>query len=527
MFKSLSITRLKPKSRQGHRLHARYWALMFRQLSLWAVVLAAALYCAPAYAEDPSASPAPSAVPAPAGDDTVTHHTIVLGGKPLSYTARAGTILLRDAKEQPTASIFYVAYTLDDGGSRRPLTFFYNGGPGSSSMWLHMGSFAPVRVRVADGTLTGPPPYTLGPNDETLLDATDMVFIDMPDTGFGRISASPKTFFGLDADVAAFQQFIERYISIFGRWNSPKFLYGESYGTTRSAALANALEQEGISINGVVLQSTILNFGLDDLSGADEESFALYLPTEAAAAWYHHALPGSWPSLPALVAEVEQFASGSYSDALAEGDVLPRSQFDAVAAKLHDYTGLPIDYIKSSNLRVPYWRFESVLLRNSGDMVGRFDARYQTKMLDRYQDFPAWDPLDAGIDGAYTTAINQYLRGDLQYKTPLLYKYGTDTGDWDFKHNGISQPNVMPDLAEAMTYNPSLKIFSANGYFDFATPFYETMYSLQHLGIAPSLQQNITFGFYPSGHMIYVNQESLAKLHDDLERWYAATLGGR
>jgi carboxypeptidase C (cathepsin A) len=509
---------------------------VFRQLTLIGGLLAALLSCAPAYADAPTASAAPPAAPAapvgPAGEDAVTHHTIVLGGKTLAYTARAGTIVLRDAKEQPTATIFYTAYTLDDGGPRRPVTFFYNGGPGSSTMWLHMGSFAPVRVMTSNGALTGPPPYAVEPNNETLLDATDMVFIDMPNTGFGRITAEPKTFFGLDADVSAFAQFIERYVTTFGRWNSPKFLYGESYGTTRSAALANALEQGGISLNGVVLQSTILNFGTDDLTGADEEGYALYLPTEAAAAWYHHALPGSWPSLTALVASAEQFAGGAYSDALAKGDLIPPAEFNAIAEKLHEYTGLPVDYIKTSNLRVPYWRFESVLFRNDNTVIGRLDARFSTKMIDRYQDFPDWDPTDAAIDAPFTSAINAYLRGDLQYHTPLLYKTSTyddieAAGGWNFKHNGLTQPSVVPDLAAAMTYNPNLKIFSANGYYDFATPFYETMYALDHLGIDPSLQQNITYGFYESGHMIYLNPAALVQLHDDLERWYAATLGGR
>ena len=485
----------------------------------------------PAFAKD---APATAAAVVPAAPDSVTHHTMTLDGKPVAYTARAGTITLRNATEQPTAQIFYVAYTLDGGGPDRPVTFFYNGGPGSSTMWLHMGSFAPVHVVTANGTLTGPPPYKIVSNDQTLLDKTDMVFIDMPNTGFGRIvgAGTPKTFFGLDQDVAAFSGFIQRYITKFARWNSPRFLYGESYGTTRSAALVNSLQQAGISMNGVVLQSSILNFAEDDLFGSDDNGYMLYLPTEAATAWYHHALPGSWPSLQALVAEAQNFALTEYSDALAKGDKVPPAEYADVVAKLHRYTGMPEQFIRNSDLRIPYFRFQSVLLRNSGTVVGRLDSRFTTKTLDRYADFPAWDATDAAIDGAFTSTINQYLRVDLGYKTSLLYTTDTydyiqSNGGWDFKHNGLTQADVAPDLAAAMTYNPQLKVFSANGYFDFATPFFETMYTLNHLGIDPALHANITYGFYPSGHMIYLNPDALAQLHNDLDRWYDNTLGGR
>ncbi len=502
---------------------------MTRLLLLLSGLFVATIAATPA--PNAAVPPAPPMTPAASGD-AVTHHTITLGGKPVAYTARAGVITLRDDHEAPTATMFYTAYTLDGGGPNRPITFFYNGGPGSASMWLHMGSFSPVRVVTANGSPTGPPPYRIVPNDHTLLDVTDMVFIDMPDTGFGRITAPGKTFFGLDADVNAFAQFITRYVTAFSRWNSPRFLYGESYGTTRSAVLVDRLARSGMTFNGVVLQSTILNFGLDDLTGAEESGFPLYLPSEAATAWYHHALPGSWLSLDALVSEVESFALGEYSDALAKGDTIPASEFNDVAAKLHRYTGLPEEYIRLANLRVPYWQFENVLFRNQGEIVGRLDSRFETGTLDRYQTFPHWDPTDAAIDGAFTTAINQYLRDDLGYQTPLLYKTsaGPDiraAGGWDFKHHGNQQPDVTPDLAEAMTYNPSLKIFSANGYYDFATPFFETVFNLHHLGIDPSLQSNVTYGFYQSGHMIYLEPGALAQLHDDLARWYASALGGR
>lgn len=506
--------------------------------ALLATALAASL-CAPAFAADKppaaTAAPSPAAPPPPATADAVSHHTMTLAGKSLAYTARAGTLTLRDDKGEATARIYYTAFTLDGGAANRPVTFFYNGGPGSSTMWLLMGSFSPVLVETKNGALTGPPPYSIVPNQDTLLDASDLVFIDMPGTGFGRIvgKGTPKMFFGVDADVEAFAQFIQRYITKFGRWNSPKFLYGESYGTTRSAALANYLEQNGISLNGVVLQSSYLNAGVDDTYGNDDNGYILYLPSEAAAAWYHHALPGSWPSLSALVSEVDGFALGEYSDALAKGDRVSKSEYDDVVAKLHRYTGLTATFIRNSNLRIPYDRFDVELFRNQGTEIGRLDSRFQTHVLDRYRDTPAWDATDAAIDSAFTTAVNQYLRVDLGYDTKLPYKgddydeiYGNG-GSWDSKHNGNVQTNVAPDLAKAMTFNPSLQVFSANGYFDFATPFFETQYVLDHLRIDPSLEKNITYGFYQSGHMIYLNPQAHARLHDDLERWYAATLGGR
>ena len=506
-----------------------------------AIALASA---APALAAAPPPAPAAATAtthPVPGGepDDAVTHHTIVLNGQTYAYTARAGTITLRNNLEQPTVAIFYVAYTLDGAApNTRPVTFFYNGGPGSSTMWLHMGSFGPERVQAGDGTLTGPPPYTYGPNPNSLLDKTDLVFIDMPGSGFGRILAagSPKMFYGLDADVAAFGQFIQRYVTSFDRWNSPKFLYGESYGTTRSAALSWWLAQHMVALNGVVLQSSILNFGVDytDFApfGGDDWGYVLYLPTQAATAWYHNAIPNKPADLTAYLKEVRQFAIGEYNDCLAKGAQCPTSEVNDVVARLHKYLGISEKYIRNANLRVPYTGTMTQMLRDRDILVGRLDSRYSTYNLDGVGQNPVWDTTDAAIDAPYTTAVNDYIRNDLDYKTTLQYRgeiydqIYANGGSWDFKHNGLSIADVTPDLAQAMTYNPSLKIFSANGYYDFATPFFETEYTLAHLGINPALQSNITYGYYQSGHMIYLNPDSLKQLHDDLSRWYDATLGG-
>ncbi len=470
--------------------------------------------------------------------DAVTPHTVTIDGQPYAYTARAGTMTLRNDKEAPTARVFYTAYTLDgtEPGSR-PVTFIYNGGPGSSTMWLRMGSVGPVRVLAANAAATGPPPYRIANNSYSLLDKSDLVFIDMPDSGFGRITGAgtPKMFFGVDQDVAAFAQFIQRYLTKFGRWNSPKFLFGESYGTTRSAALANTLLNQGIALNGVVLLSSILNFGLDfgngDPIAAGDWAYVLYLPTEAAAAWYHGKVRNRPADLAAFLQPVEQFALGEYLDALYKGANLSASERNDVVHKLSAYLGVSEQYVRESNLRVPYQRFEQQLLRSQDAVIGRLDARYQTFALDRAGDEgPAWDPTDSSIDAPYTTAINQYLRSDLKYDTTLQYRpniYGIIYGNgssWDFTHNRREPPNVAPDLAEAMTQNPSLKVFSANGYYDFATPYFATVYTLQHLSIAPQLQKNITFGFYQSGHMIYLNEAALAQFKNDLARWYDSAL---
>jgi carboxypeptidase C (cathepsin A) len=496
----------------------------------WSIVAAIALG-APSWAVAK-----PAAIPA-LTPDAVTHHSITLDGRTLAYTARAGTITLRNAQDQPTARVFYTAYTLDGADpARRAVTFLYNGGPGSSTMWLRMGSFGPVRVATPNGQIAGPPPYRIVANQYSLLDRTDLVFIDMPGSGFGRIigAGTRKDFWGVDQDVAAFGQFIQRYITTFNRWNSPRFLFGESYGTTRSSALANYLQNAGISLNGVVLLSSFLNSNIDYNDGAPvgggDWAYILYLPTEAATAWYHHAL-GTAPPLESLLSAVENFALGEYLDALGQGAMLAPDRYNDVVAKLHQYTGLSEQYIRNSNLRLPYDRFESELLRERGITVGRIDSRFQTYVLDRPEVSPDWDATDAAIDSAFVSSSNYYLRQVLKYNTPLLYKgeiydeIYADGESWDFKHGADNQNlNVTPDLAQAMTYNPRLKVFSANGYFDFATPFFATVYALQHLYLAPAIQRNITFGFYQSGHMVYLRQQSLARFHDDLERWYAAIL---
>ncbi len=466
--------------------------------------------------------------------DAVTHHTITIDGKRYAYSARAGTITLRDTAQKPAARMFYVAYTLDGvkDESTRPVTFMYNGGPGSSSVWLRMGSVGPIRLNAPDAQSSNPAPYTYGDNPNSLLDKTDMVFVDAPGTGYSRLlgGAKPADFYGVDQDVRAFTQFISTYITDFDRWNSPKFLFGESYGTTRSSALASRLQRSGIQLNGVVLLSSVLNYGLDgDGSGISDGDwgYVLYLPTAAASAWYHNALPNRPAALAPFLHDVETFASDEYLDTLAAGAQADPAKVDDVVAKLHAYTGLSEQYIRQSNLRIAPQRFQAELLRDRGEVIGRLDARYQTFNIDRVADSTPWDAADVSLSGVFTAVFNAYVRNDLNYKSDLPYlttNYGEILRNWDFKHGGNPLPNVTVDLATTMTQNPHLQVFSANGYYDFATPFYETVYTLNHLNLAPELQKHITYGFYESGHMIYMHTPSLAALKHDLARWYDEVL---
>ncbi len=512
----------------GRKYVKRIW------ISLASFAVAATLAVSSARAADAPKGAAQAPPPPAVASDAVTQHEYSLNGHTLPYTARAGTIALQNPQGQTAGRMFYTAFTLDGvNPSTRPVTFFYNGGPGSSTIWLRMGSFGPMRV--ITGNTSANAPFNLVSNQYSLLDTSDLVFVDAPGTGFSRVEppGKPEEFYGVDQDMRAFTQFVSRYISTFGRWNSPKFLFGESYGTPRTAVLVNNLQQQGIGVNGVVLLSSVLDFNLDwDVNftptaiGGGDWAFPLYLPTEAAAAWYHNALPGPQTTLQSLLPQVEQFATGEYLNALAQGANLSPSTYNDVVAKLHQYTGLSTQYIRLSNLRVPYWRFLTELMRNQGETMGRYDARFTSYTLDRIAGRPQFDATDSAIDAAFVGAGNYYIRQMLHYNPTLEYLplVFSINRQWDWKHNGNVPTNTAQDLAEAMTFNPGLRVFSANGYYDMATPFYGTVYTLNHLNLAPPLQKNITYGFYESGHMVYLHPEALAQFHADLERWYAEVL---
>lgn len=478
-------------------------------------------------------APVNASRPVPKETAVVTGHKLAIDGHTLHYRATAGTLVIRNDHGDALGSFFYVAYTEDrvDDLSRRPITFLFNGGPGSSSIWLLMGSFGPVRVVTANAKATPPAPYTLVANQYSLLDKSDLVFIDAMGTGFSRIvgKGTPKDFYGTDADIASFGKFIERYVTLNNRWNSPKFLLGESYGTTRAAGLADWLQQHGMALNGVVLQSSYLNAYVDFPGPVFslDLPYELYLPTMAAVAWYHHRLSPRPTNLPAFLQQVRNFALGDYAEALGQGDTLNTGKTQAIAEQLHAYIGLPVRYILDAKLRITPGRFEKELLRRKGRTTGRLDARFLGTDRDNAGERPEYDATDAAISGAYTAAFHWYLTNELKYRTDLTYRvenYQQVNQDWDNgqRLDGEQWPlmDVQESLRQVMSKNPHLMVFSANGYFDFATPFFETEYDLDHMGLAPSLQKNIIYGYYRSGHMIYLHVPSLAHYKADLARFY-------
>ena len=476
-------------------------------------------------------------LPVPPETKSTTEHVWTAGGHNVHYTATAGNLLVQDENEKPIGSLFYVAYTQDDvPANTRPITFLYNGGPGSASLWLHMGSLGPVRVITASPEATGPAPFEVVPNEYSLLDKSDLVFIDAPLTGFSRAvgKGTAKDFAGTDQDIHAFEKFIVRYITLNGRWNSPKFLFGESYGTTRSAGLVAALNNDGIEFNGVTLLSTILNYGVRS-PGYDTEAVA-YLPTYAAIAYFHKKVPQGG-SMAEWVQKAREFARGPYLSALQQGDQLPPDQANSIAQQVAAFTGLSVQYVKESNLRISPTRFRKELLRDDAEILGRYDARFEGYDVDAAGENPGYDPSDTGISGVYVGAFHNYIQTELKYTSSEPYDLQGPgiNQNWDFKHRPSGVPaggygrgeQVVPDtavdLADAMRKNPHLKVFSANGYFDMATPFFQTEFDLSHMMLPPALKGNVQFGYYPAGHMVYLNVEALKMLHTDMDRFYDET----
>jgi carboxypeptidase C (cathepsin A) len=460
-------------------------------------------------------------------------HSIVVNGRPLRYRATAGTLTLRDRDGKPTASMFYVAYTSPAApGRRKPVTFFYNGGPGSASLWLHMGSFGPMRVQTANPEYIRPAPYPFGPNPDTLLDRTDLVFLDAIGTGYSRPlgDAKPADFYGVDQDVDAFAKGIIRYTTRNARWNDPKFIFGESYGTTRSAALAYALQDRGLALNGVVILSSILNYGIRQ-PGFDQ-LYIGYLPSYAATAWYHHKA-GEGTELEAWVEEARRFANGPYAAALAKGQEISPEEEDQVAREMSRITGISTDFLKRTNLRVDLSRFQAELLRDRRQTIGRYDSRYTGTNPDAAGERPDYDPSDTAISGAFISTLHDYLSREIGYDSDLEYRVSArDGGDfnWKWEHRAPGsqqsqqQPAVTVDLAAAMRTNPYLRLLSLNGYYDMATPFFSTERDLKHMMLEPSQQHNLQFRYYRSGHMVYLNPEELHRMRLDLDRFYDETV---
>lgn len=473
--------------------------------------------------------------PIPPEKTSVSHGNVDVRGRAIRYTATAGTLLIQDDKERkPEASVFYVAYTAERGrgDGERPVTFFYNGGPGSSTVWLHMGSLAPVRVESGSAEATPPPPYRLAPNPYSLIDRSDLVFIDAVGAGWSTPvgKAQGKDFWGVDQDLAAFAKAITRYVTINHRWNSPKFLFGESYGTTRSAALVDKLQGQGMAFNGVVLLSSILNYASN--SPGLDQTYVGALPTLAAIAWYHDKVVNKPASLSAFLDEARAFAVGEYASALAKGQNIGAAELDAVVARLARYTGLSPEYLKEANLRVGQSRFRKELLRDARRTVGRYDGRYEGIDLDAAGENPEYDASDTAIAGAFVGAFNAYADETLKWQGDAPYRPTNPEiiRSWDWKHEqqGARFPQRVPyvagDLAHAMRTNPKLQVLSANGWFDLATPFFATEYDLAHMQLDPSLRANLHFSYYPSGHMVYLNVDALKQFKTDLDAFYDGAL---
>ncbi|TWB14168.1 carboxypeptidase C (cathepsin A) [Nitrospirillum amazonense] len=453
-------------------------------------------------------------------------HSVTIRGKSIRYQATAGTLTIRDDNGKPTASVFYVAYTAEGApATKRPVTFLYNGGPGSASLWMHMG-LGPVRVRTSAPDNTPPAPYVYSANEDSILDKTDLVFIDAVGTGYSRPlgDAKDKDFWGVDQDVDAFARAINRYVTINNRWNSPKFLFGESYGTTRSSALANRLQQDGMDLNGVVLLSSILNYGIRQ-PGFDN-IFVSYLPSYAATAWYHNRIANKPADLPAFLQKVRDYARGPYTVALAKGQDITPEEEDAVAKQLSAYTGLSVPFLKQAKLRVSLQRFRKELLRDEAKTVGRLDSRFVGVDIDSAGEGPEYDASSNAVTSAFISSQRAYISGDLGYKTDLDYRRSADgaIGQWDWHHKienrRMEMPDVALDLAQAMRQNPHLQLLSLNGWYDMATPFFGTEYDIGHMQLEPAQRRNVTFKYYPSGHMVYLNPDALKQMVADLDAFY-------
>jgi carboxypeptidase C (cathepsin A) len=462
----------------------------------------------------------------------VTRHEIRTGGRTLRYTVTTGMMPLKNQAGETEARIFYMAYTADGAGraAQRPLMFSFNGGPGSSSVWLHLGALGPRRVRMLDDGGLPPPPYQLVDNEHTWLDQTDLVFIDPVGTGYSR-AARPELaakYFGLRGDIESVGEFIRLYLTRYERWSSPLFLVGESYGTTRAAGLSGYLIDRGIAFNGVLLVSTVMNFGTTRFGRGNDLPYILFLPTYTATAWYHKRLP---PELQAdlrrTLDEVERWAANEYTTALAKGDRLTPSERQEVVDKLARYTGLDRRFIENSELRIEIQRFDKELLRDQKRTVGRLDSRFKGMDLLASAEFPDFDPSMAAIRPPYTATFNDYVRTELGFKSDLeYYILGGGIGRWDY-----GSDNTYADTSEALrsafAKNPYMRLFVASGYYDLATPYFATQYTLAHMGLDPSLRGQIQIANYEAGHMMYIEKNSLAQLKRDVASFIQSAVEGR
>lgn len=530
-----------------------------KQILLAATFALALGGCAAAQSKEPRPAADKPAPDTPMFEPTAVESrgSVAIGGTAIPYRAVAGTLVIhpkgwddsvpidrkrdKDAAEDvpnSEASMFYTAYFKEGASAEtRPITFLFNGGPGSPTLWLHIGAYGPVRVATPD-LVHGSAPYRTVANDQSLLDVSDLVFVDAPGTGFSRVAGKDKdkAWFGVDQDIHAFTVFVRDFLSKYGRWKSPKYLYGESYGTMRAAGMTLALQKQDIDLNGVILLSDILNWDLvpDDpqVNPGVDLPYVVSLPTYAATAWYHKRA-GAGRDLGSWLAEAEAFATTDYALALMKGNDLADTERRSIAARLHAYTGLPVDYLLKTNLRIEYGALQKELLADKGLTTGTLDTRFTGATLDHLSKVASNDPQGNAIGAAYTAAFNDYVRGTLGYGADLHYEGGLDVYEsWDYKHRPpgadralIALPNVLPDLAVAMKQNPKMKLLVTGGYFDVSTPYFAGRYELRHLPVPRELQANIAYKYYTAGHMIYVKPELLAEMRTDAADFIRRTDG--
>ncbi|MBV8910896.1 MAG: hypothetical protein JOZ89_09060 [Gammaproteobacteria bacterium] len=472
----------------------------------------------------------------PKAEASVTTHRLNVPGKSFDYTASAGTEIVRDDEDKPIASIGYVAYARRDvrDSAARPILFAFNGGPGSSSLWLHMGVLGPRRVLVSDSSPTPPGPYRTADNQFGVLDHSDLVMIDPVGTGLSHAVCDHKDdeFWSVDPDIDSVSRFIAQYLSDNNRWTSPKYLLGESYGTTRAAAIVNYLRsRRSLAFNGLILVSvaTDIEAVFAELPGNDRP-YAVYLPGYAAVAWYHHALPNQPAGLEPFLTEVRRYAMGPFTAALLKGDALSDAERDEVAQKMHEYTGLPVQYLKDADLRVSENAFAHELLRSRRLTIGRLDGRFTGPTPDPLAKETDYDPQSEAISAAYAAAFLDYYHGELKFGQGSTYRttnfsigekwkwaHDTDRGKQALVNSGV-------DLAEALFKDANLRVLVLNGYYDLATPFSATEYVMTHLGVTPGLAGRIDMRYYEAGHMMYVNPPSLAKMKRDIDTFIDATV---
>lgn len=472
-----------------------------------------------------SQPPIPELVPAGV-EVVVTKNSVTAGGKKIEYTAHTGYLNLKNDTGKLIAKVFFTYYrTEGEDAGKRPVTFTFNGGPGSSSVWLHMGGLGPRRVQMQDDGTATAPPYQYMNNEFTWLTRTDLVFIDPVSTGFSRAAPgeNPKQFHGYVEDISSVGSFIRHFLSRYERWGSPKYLAGESYGTTRAAGLSKFLQDRyRIFLNGIFLISAVLNFGTNDYYVGNDLPRALYIPSYTAAAWYHKKLaPVLQADLQKTLKESEQFALGEYASALLKGGWLTEAEKEAIATKMSYYTGLSREICLQGNLRIEESLFWKELRRKDGLTIGRLDARFTGRDIDDVGAGFSFDPSFANIDGPFTATINDYFQKELNFKEEKGYNIFGDVGPWNYSNVQNQFLNVAESLRDAMAKNPNLKVYLGCGYYDFATPYFTAQYDLEHMFLRPEQRKNVRVHTYEAGHMYYINKPSLQQFSKDVDAFFS------